>query len=60
MLENKPFIIDVGQSVTIDHPMAREWLRRDVENICHYFNHLGVETDSDQLYSEITSKAEGD
>jgi len=33
----EPTIIDMGQSVTLDHPMARKFLERDIGNIAHYF-----------------------
>jgi RIO kinase 1 len=35
--QGEPVIIDMGQSVTLDHPMARRFLERDIANISHYF-----------------------
>jgi RIO kinase 1 len=35
--KGEPVIIDMGQSVTLDHPMARRFLERDIANIAHYF-----------------------
>ena len=35
--EGEPVIIDMGQSVTLDHPMARKFLERDIANVAHYF-----------------------
>ncbi len=35
--QGEPVIIDMGQSVTLDHPMARRFLERDISNISHYF-----------------------
>ena len=35
--EGEPVIIDMGQSVTLDHPMARRFLERDIANVAHYF-----------------------
>jgi len=32
-----PVIIDMGQSVTLDHPQARRFLERDIANLSHYF-----------------------
>ncbi|HQF16924.1 MAG: RIO-type serine/threonine-protein kinase Rio1 [Methanosaeta sp. PtaB.Bin039] len=32
-----PVIIDMAQSVTLDHPMARSFLRRDVSNLVRFF-----------------------
>ena len=31
--EGEPVIIDMGQSVTLDHPMARKFLERDIANV---------------------------
>jgi len=33
----KPYLIDFGQAVVLDHPNAREFLIRDVRNITDYF-----------------------
>lgn len=33
----EPVIIDMGQSVTLDHPMARKFLTRDVSNMARFF-----------------------
>ncbi|MGA9099021.1 MAG: RIO1 family regulatory kinase/ATPase, partial [Methanotrichaceae archaeon] len=37
LYDGEPVIIDMGQSVTLDHPMARKFLERDIKNITHYF-----------------------
>ncbi len=36
--KQKPVLIDIGQGVVIRHPMAMEFLERDVHNIVRYFN----------------------
>jgi RIO kinase 1 len=36
-------VIDVGQAVTLDHPRADEWFRRDVGNIARFFRRLRVD-----------------
>jgi len=41
-----PVIIDFGQAVTTEHPEARAFLERDIENINHYFEGLNVRTQS--------------
>ncbi len=56
LYEDEPIIIDVGQSVLLDHPMSREFLQRDVKNVVRYFKKLGVECDEDSLLKEITTK----
>ncbi|MBO3841652.1 MAG: serine protein kinase RIO [Candidatus Brockarchaeota archaeon] len=35
--DGKPFIIDLSQAVPVTHPLAGEFLRRDVENINRFF-----------------------
>jgi len=42
-------VIDVGQAVTLDHPHAEEWFRRDVANIARFFHRLGVRVTPDDL-----------
>jgi RIO kinase 1 len=33
----EPVIIDMGQSVTLEHPMARSFLERDISNLARHF-----------------------
>jgi len=35
--QGRPVIIDMGQSVTLDHPQARRFLERDIANVAHFF-----------------------
>jgi RIO kinase 1 len=49
----EPIFIDMGQSVTLEHPRAQEFLRRDIENIVRYFKKYGIDADSEKLYSTI-------
>ncbi len=39
-----PVLIDFGQAVQTEHPEAQEFLARDVQNLNHYFESLGVRT----------------
>jgi len=39
-----PIFIDFGQAVTTEHPEAKDFLERDIENINHYFRSLNVRT----------------
>ncbi len=39
-----PVLIDFGQAVQTEHPEAQEFLERDVQNLNHYFESLGVRT----------------
>ena len=38
----EPYLIDVGQGVLVAHPKAREFLKRDIGNVLHYFAKYGV------------------
>lgn len=42
--QGRPFIIDVSQSVTPDHPRSLDFLRKDCTNITEYFRKKGVPT----------------
>lgn len=37
LYDGEPVVIDMGQSVTLEHPMASKFLARDVTNIARYF-----------------------
>ncbi len=39
-----PVLIDFGQAVTRDHPEAKRFLERDIQNLNHYFQNLGIKT----------------
>lgn len=51
------YIIDVSQSVELDHPMALDFLRRDCVNINDYFNKQNVEVlSTEAAYKFITTE----
>ena len=51
---DKPYIIDMGQSVTRDHPRALQFLMRDIRNINRFFkNRCDVKTDY-ELFNAVT------
>jgi len=52
----KPYIIDLGQGVLIEHPNAHEFLRRDIHNIVSYFNKYNITADERQIYTDITGQ----
>ncbi|MGC8647449.1 MAG: serine protein kinase RIO [Candidatus Micrarchaeia archaeon] len=55
--DQKPYIIDFGQAVTIKHPKAAEFLYRDVWNITSYFNkHYGMKEDFESVMKLITGE----
>jgi RIO kinase 1 len=41
--KSKPVIFDLSQAVSIEHPMANQFLQRDLENLNRYFRKLGVD-----------------
>lgn len=50
----RPIIFDMSQAVLLEHPMAEQFLRRDLENLNHFFLDLGVEVkDVDDAYRWI-------
>ena len=51
----EPIIIDMGQSTTLEHPRANEFLLRDIRNITKFFTRFGIENDPDKLYNFIKS-----
>jgi RIO kinase 1 len=57
LYEGEPVIIDMGQSVLLDHPMSREFLLRDVKNVVKYFKKLGVDCSEEDLLAKITKKS---
>lgn len=53
MHSGKPFIIDVGQAVLLEHPLAQEFLEKDVSNVLKFFAALGVRKDKDKVIAWI-------
>jgi len=51
-------VIDVGQAVLRNHPMAKEFLARDAKNVARFFGKLGVETDPEALVARLVKRAE--
>jgi RIO kinase 1 len=52
MVDGAPRIIDCGQAVLSSHPMATEFLRRDVRNFARYFIRRGVNVNESELDEE--------
>jgi len=54
--KNKPILFDVSQAVPLEHPMADQLLRRDLENLNRFFARLGVEAlPLEEAYRKVTS-----
>lgn len=56
MDDSGPRIIDCGQAVTLNHPEAETFLRRDVENLLHYFKKYGVNEDAEECIKRIKGR----
>jgi RIO kinase 1 len=51
----RPVIFDVSQAVPIEHPMAAQFLKRDLENLYRYFKKLDVDMLSvEEMYKRVT------
>ena len=59
MFRQKPYIIDVGQGVLLDHPSSLEFLKRDIYNIVHYFKKYGIESNERRIFEQLVKKKKG-
>lgn len=50
------YFLDMGQAVTIHHPQAEEFLRRDCENVAAFFTRQGHAVDGDECYASVTGE----
>ena len=48
-------VIDLGQAVTVHHPNADDFLRRDCRNVAAFFGRQGLDTDDAELYDFVTA-----
>ncbi|MFO7967327.1 MAG: serine protein kinase RIO [Archaeoglobaceae archaeon] len=53
LFNEKPYLIDMGQSVLIDHPNSMHYLQRDIKNVLRFFSKMGVEEDEQELINRI-------
>ena len=58
MHQNKPYIIDLGQGVLLDHPKAYEFLKRDIHNIVSYFKKYNIREDENSIFTRITEESD--
>jgi len=54
----RPYVIDVGQAVLLEHPLSYDFLKRDIHNIVQYFSKLGIKEDENRIYKLITKKSD--
>ncbi len=50
---NEVVFIDMGQSVTLDHPNAMEFLMRDIHNVTRFFRKKGVRIEEDTVVDAV-------
>lgn len=51
--KKKPYIIDVGQAVLLEHPNSTEFLKRDIINIVNYFKKYNIKSDPNLIFNDI-------
>lgn len=51
----KPYIIDLGQGVLLEHPRSLEFLKRDIDNIVRYFKKYNIRADANKIYNKIVN-----
>ncbi len=51
--DEKPVFIDMSQTTTLENPNAKEFLERDVRNICKLFSKWGVKADEEAVMKNI-------
>ena len=54
--EQEPVFIDFSQATTLEHPQAKEYLQRDINNIVKFFRKLGVKSDEKEIFEHIIKK----
>jgi RIO kinase 1 len=52
----KPYLIDLGQGVLLEHPQAEEFLKRDIHNVVSYFKKYAIKANENIIYKNITKK----
>lgn len=60
MRDGEPTIIDVGQAVLKNHPMAMEFLERDLKNLVRYFKKYDVKADLEALKVDVLGSDDAD
>ncbi|MFA5102861.1 MAG: serine protein kinase RIO [Candidatus Thermoplasmatota archaeon] len=56
LFRQKPYVIDAGQAVLLDHPSSQEFLKRDIHNVVQHFKKYSVEGDEHAIYETLLKK----
>lgn len=51
--DDTPYLIDLAQGVITGHPMAMEFLSRDIRNVVNYFKKYGIEGDARKIFNDL-------
>ncbi|KAF5088900.1 serine protein kinase RIO [Methanobacterium aggregans] len=51
--DDEPVIIDISQGMVVDHPLSRELLNRDIDNLAKDFKKLGLKITKEEIKSRI-------
>ena len=54
--KENPVFIDMSQSTTLKNSRAEEFLKRDVKNICSFFNKIGLKANENSAIKKIKGK----
>ena len=55
--KNKIVIFDLSQAVRLEHPMAKNFLKRDLSTIIKYFTNAGIQIpEPDELYRQVVDE----
>ncbi len=52
----KPYLIDAGQAVLLDHPSSEEFLKRDIHNIVSFFKKYDIEGNETEFLTKLLKK----
>ena len=56
----RPYLIDLGQAVVLEHPLSHEFLRRDVHNMVQFFRRYDIQGDETEIYENIVKNRDAD
>jgi RIO kinase 1 len=54
--EDRIYVLDLGQAVTVHHPNARDFLERDCRNVASFFSRQGFDVTGDDLLAYVTAE----
>lgn len=59
LFRQRPYIIDAGQAVLLDHPSSQEFLQRDIHNIVLYFRKYDIQGDEQEILTRVIRRKKG-